>query len=382
MTAADVLASLGLVDHHCHGVVTRDLDRSEFEALISEGGAAADGLTNFDSPVGLAIRRHCAPLLDLEPHADPDEYLARRAELGVAEVNRRLIGASGTRDFCVDAGFRSDQLTTPGELAAAAGPGAVAHEVVRLETVAEALANSGVEGGRFAGRYEAALAEAVRVTGAVGVKSIAAYRCGLDITASPPAPATVATAAEHWLDRGPGPTGYRITDRELISALLWFAVDLGLPIQLHVGLGDPDITLGGTDPSVLSSFLRAAPADVPVLFLHCYPFHRSASYLAAVFDQVYLDVGLALNYLGPTRAAALLAEALDLTPFGKMLYSSDAFGVPEFYALGAAVFRRGLAEVLDSRVAAGEWSAADAERVAWMIGAGNAERVYGLARGS
>ena len=34
----------------------------------------------------------------------------------------------------------------------------------------------------------------------------------------------------------------------------------------------------------------------------------------------------------------MLAEALELTPFHKMLYSSDAFGLPELHYLGAAAF--------------------------------------------
>ncbi|HEX2824002.1 MAG TPA: hypothetical protein VHO07_28135, partial [Streptosporangiaceae bacterium] len=38
------------------------------------------------------------------------------------------------------------------------------------------------------------------------------------------------------------------------------------------------------------------------------------------------------------RAPALLAEALELAPYGKFLYSSDAFGLPELYYLSAALF--------------------------------------------
>jgi len=40
---AAILEGLRLVDHHCHGVVRRDLDRSGFEALISEAAHAASG---------------------------------------------------------------------------------------------------------------------------------------------------------------------------------------------------------------------------------------------------------------------------------------------------------------------------------------------------
>ncbi len=113
------------------------------------------------------------------------------------------------------------------------------------------------------------------------------------------------------------------------------------------------------------------------MLLHCYPFHRQAGYLANVFPHVYMDVGEALNHVG-ARSADVLAEALELTPFGKMLYSSDAFGLAELHYLGALRFRRDLGRVLDGFVADGGWQAADAQRVAGMIGAANARRVYRL----
>jgi len=75
---------------------------------------------------------------------------------------------------------------------------------------------------------------------------------------------------------------------------------------------------------------------------------------------------------------AVLAEAMELTPFHKMLYSSDAFGLPELHYLGAAGFRRDLARVTGAFVADGAWSAADAERVGHLAGAANARRVYRL----
>src|SRR5690348_14085666 len=78
-----LLDGVPLVDHHCHGVVDSVLDRAGFEALATESDRPAPpGCTGFDSQVGFAIRRWCAPVLGLEPHAPPEDYLARRATLG------------------------------------------------------------------------------------------------------------------------------------------------------------------------------------------------------------------------------------------------------------------------------------------------------------
>jgi len=368
------LPLLPLIDHHCHGVVTGVLDRPGFEALISEGGAPPPELTNFDTPVGAAIRRHCAPVLDLPPHAEPGAYLARRAELGAAEVNRRFLASTGTAAFGVDTGFRPDGLTTPAELAALAGDGATGHEVVRLEAVAEAVAAAGVEPDALLGAVGERLAAAV-AGGAIGVKTIAAYRVGLGVDPAPPAAADVTRAAAAWIGAGPGPGGWRLADPLLTRALLGLAVDLGRPIQVHVGFGDPDIRMHRADPSLLTDWLHTH--RVPMMLLHCWPWHRQAAYLAAVHPHVYLDLGLTMTYTA-TRAGALLEEVLELAPFGKLLYSSDAFGAAELYHLGAATFRGALGASLAGRVAAGEWAAADAERVAELVAWGNACRVYGL----
>src|SRR6185295_13031443 len=116
---------------------------------------------------------------------------------------------------------------------------------------------------------------------------------------------------------------------------------------------------------------------VPVMLLHCYPFHREAGYLAHAFPHVYVDVGLAVNHVG-ARAPAVVAESLELAPFHKVLYSSDAFGPAELHYLGALLFRQAFAAVTGEWVREGRWSAADATRVGELVGSGNARRVYRL----
>ncbi|MFR0355867.1 amidohydrolase family protein [Streptomyces sediminimaris] len=364
----EALDALELVDHHCHGLVTAGLSRERFEELITEGGSWP-GISTFDSPVGVAVRRHCAPLLDLPRHAPPDAYLARRAELGADEVHRRFLTASATGVFCVDTGCAPDRPTTPAQLAETAG--GTAYEVVRLENTAEAVAARGVEADEYGDAFRAAALEAVGRPGVVEVKSVAAYRTGFDLDPARPSRAEVTRAARRWLARGG-----RLDDPVLVRHLLWTAVDLGLPLQLHTGFGDSDIRMHRVDPTHLTDWLHLTGGAIPVLLLHCWPYQRQAAYLAAVFEHVYLDVGLTLHHVGPARARAVLAEALEITPFRKLLYSSDAYGVAEFYWLGALAFRHGLAALLQDRVDADELSLPDALRIAQWAGAHNASRVY------
>ncbi|MFD5335520.1 amidohydrolase family protein [Streptomyces hawaiiensis] len=366
----EALDSVRLVDHHCHGTVTADLGREAFESLITEG-EAWPGVSPFDSPVGVAVRRHCAPLLGLPRHAPAGEYLARRSDLGWREVQRRFLRAAGTDVFCVDTGYAPDRLTTPREIAEAAG--GTSYEVVRLEGVAEAVRAAGLEPDAYADAFRTAALDAVRRPGVVAVKSVAAYRTGFGLDPARPSDAAVTEAARRWLVRGG-----RLDDPVLVRHLLWTAVDLGLPLQLHTGFGDNDIRLHRVDPARLTDWLHLTAGTIPVLLLHCWPYQRQAAYLAAVFERVYLDVGLTLHYVGPARAGAVLAEALEITPFRKLLYSSDAYGVPEFHHLGALAFRHGLAGLLQERVDADELALPDALRIARWAGRDNALRVYRL----
>ncbi len=113
------------------------------------------------------------------------------------------------------------------------------------------------------------------------------------------------------------------------------------------------------------------------MLLHCYPYEREAGYLAQAFDNVYLDGGLSINYLG-ARAPAFIARLLEMAPFGKILYSSDGFGPAELHYLGARLWRNGIRRVLGGFVDDGEWSEADAIRVVDLIAHHNAARVYHL----
>lgn len=370
------LDRLPLFDHHCHGVIPGDVDRVEFEELISESSRpATPGTTRFDSQVGFQILAHCAPVLDLDPFPTPDEYVARRAELGAPEVNRRFLRGAGITTFGVETGHGADLITTPEQMSRDGD--AAAHEIVRLERVAETVAEDSRAAGLGAADYLEAVERALdaRLTTAIGVKSIAAYRVGLDFDPARPSVSSVTASAAEFLARS-GPL--RLDDAVLVRHLIWLAVDRACVIQLHIGYGDDDVDLHRCNPLLLTGLLRAT-RDTGARFtlLHCYPFHREAGYLADVFPHVYFDVGLAINYTG-SRSESVIAESLELAPFGKILFSTDAWGASELYYLGALLFRRGLARALDHFGELDGWPPAQRSRIAAMIGYDNAARLYGI----
>ncbi|MFC4534781.1 amidohydrolase family protein [Sphaerisporangium dianthi] len=364
-----------LVDHHCHGVRRDELSRAQFELLITEAVTPAPpGTTHFDTPAGTAIRRWCGPVLGLAPHAPAAVYLARRAELGAREANTRLLRAAGVVAFLVEGGHGGGESLSAAEMGRLGG--AAADEIVRLEGVEQDVAREGLTCVGYLDALEDRLA--ARASRAVGLKTVLAYRCGPDFASSRPSRgAVIAAAARRLAD-----PAALLTDPDLLRHLLWTAVDIarerGLPLQVNAGYGDPGIDLHRADPALMAGLVRALrPAGVPLVLLHCYPYHRQAAYLAGVHPHVYVDVGLAPASTA-AGSAAIIGELLELVPYHKLMFGSGRHGVAETCHLRALYFRRGLTRALAARLAEGEWSAADAARVAHMIGSGNARRVYRL----
>lgn len=370
---ADHLRSIELIDHHVHGAFEKPVDRAGFEAAINEGSTdpVPSFMTQFDSPLGLAIRRWCAPVLGLEPHASADTYWQRRSEIAPDELASRMLRAAGVSRWIVDTGYKGDLIATPERLTELSG--SPSSSILRLERLAEDLLETGTHPDSFPDAFRSTLQNAANDPDTVGTKTIAAYRTSFDIDWSRP---TDAEVVDHARELAARPTPLRLDDPVLIAFGVHEAAEHGLPVQVHVGFGDRDLDLHRTDPMLLLPLLRSM-TPVPVLLLHCYPFQRQAGYLAQAFDHVNFDVGLAINYLA-VRSTALVAEALETAPFAKQLFSSDAFGPPELHLLGSVLWRRAIGMVLGDWIRTGDCTEEDAVRIVDMIGVHNAERVYAL----
>jgi uncharacterized protein len=369
--------TLPLIDHHCHGISPADLDWTRFQALFSESYRPPPRGTNeFQKPLGLAIRAFCAPLLDLEPHTSGEAYVERRLALGAAEVNRCFMQAARLECLIVDTGHRSDAIHSFEETGALAGR--PAHEVVRIEAIIEEVASAGVSASNFAKAFADRLA--ARTADAVGLKSIVAYRSTFAIPQTAPTEGEVTDAVGAWMKSAAAAGRFRVSDPTIIRHGLWIGAEIcrakKLPLQLHVGFGDPDIYMHACDPTHFTGFIAAMEKwDVAITLLHNWPFLKEAQWLSEVFANVYYDAGVILNF-GAAESERILREALQIGKFQKFLFSTDAFGLSELYYLGAFLFRRALASILDGWIADGFCSAKDADEIVALVAHENARRIY------
>src|SRR2546428_361962 len=225
----------------------------------------------------------------------------------------------------VDQGFSSAESFTLHEQQRATG--IPQREIIRLETLAETLVKTANDPREWFAATRAALRAGIE-GGAVGVKSICAYRASLELEPVDTDTLGVAFSALRLRDeRG---QSVRLVGDSLCHALLFEAAQecqqLDVPLQVHCGFGDPDEDLAQTSPLGLRPlFVDPTYRGLRIALLHCYPYHREAAYLCAVFPGVYMDLSLTIPFAGLEGFRAM-RETLGLCPTSKLLYASDAGG--------------------------------------------------------
>jgi hypothetical protein len=373
------LSGIPIVDNHCHSLLRQQPpDDDAFRIHLTE--SYFPEIARDHVPTTIFYRRamvELAALLDCEPA--PDAVHDARRERGVEWLTREIVKRANFKTWLIDTGYGADSTYSLDELRSLA-PVRV-EEIVRLEPLIERLILES-ESERFdtlVDAFRAAISD-LRSRGIVGMKSVIAYRTGLHVTDVTRDDAARAFALVRDAGRRQGTL--RIESKPLLDHLIVIAVEeaarQGVPIQFHTGLGDPDLDLTLVDPAALRLLFSERFRAAPIVLLHTgYPYVRSLAYLAAMFPNVYADMGETILFAAG-EATQIYRELIGLAPASKLLFSTDASLVPELYWIGARVGREALGRVLDEHIADGvldEATAIDwAERMLWR----NSEAVYGL----
>ena len=165
--------------------------------------------------------------------------------------------------------------------------------------------------------------------------------------------------------------------QSLTATALDVAEKQGLPVQFHTGLGDNDLDLRSANPLHLRPWFESTRyKHVPFVLLHAsYPYVRELGYLASLYSNVWMDMGLAIPF-ATIDIPAVWRQALSLTPFSKILFSTDAYSIPEVFWLAARWGRWGLGVVLEEALSLGAFSAAEAIEAAEHILYQNSAQLY------
>lgn len=371
------LDAIPIVDNHCHSLLRQQpADDDAFRIHLTE--STFEAIARDHVPHSLFYQwtiRELATLLECESTADAVH--AARRDRGVDWLTRTIVERANFKTWLIDTGYGADTTYSLDELRAIA-PVRI-EEVLRLEPMIERLILESTTFEAFIEAYRAAIG-GLRDRGIVGMKSVIAYRSGLHVQEVHRSDAETAFTAVQEAGKRAG--RLRLESKPLLDHLVVIAVEeaarQGVPIQFHTGLGDPDLDLTLVDPAALRLLFSERFRAAPIVLLHTgYPYVRSLAYVAAMFPNVYADMGEAILFAAG-EATEVTRELLGLAPASKILFSTDASLVPELYWVGARLGRRALGRVLEEHVADGaidERIALDwAERILWR----NSESVYGL----
>lgn len=370
----EAIEKVGLVDAHAHNIVALDSSFSFINAFTEATGTAALSF----APHSLSFKRNVREIAELYGCENSlkgvEEY---RRSSGLESSSLKCFEAARISAILIDDGLKLDEklgIEWHRSLAPFVG------RILRIETLAEEILDSEIPDGWTLDKFTEAFVTKLKSVAdkIVGLKSIAAYRSGLEINTN-----VARKDAEKGLTevlRDGNPT--RIANKSLIDYIFTMSIEVSLsfdlPMQIHTGFGDKDLDLRLSNPLHLRMLLEDERfSKCRVVLLHAsYPFSKEASYLASVYPQVYLDFGLAIPKLSVQGMISSVKELLELAPIKKVMFSTDGYAFPETYYLGAKKARECLFSVLRDACIDGDLTLAEAIEAAKDIFALNAIKFY------
>jgi uncharacterized protein len=378
------LTDVPVVDNHCHAVeADQAADVPAWRQFFTE--SPDPSMRTHDVAETAFYRRLIRAMSEHFGVAGGEEsVLGARAARTAEELVSSMFRDASIAGVVIDTGYPAPDKAMP---AAAFRSASQARYValLRLEVLFQQLVAEHMSYDDLVSAIRDELTD-VRRSGFAGFKSVAGYRTGLSIERWPAGDARAAFASARKEVERSG--AVRLGYKPLLDTLLHLAFEIAaaqeLPVQFHVGYGDPDADLRKASPLELRNVLEErAYRSMPVVLLHgCWPYVREGAYLAAVYGNAYLDVSYAIPFLSRGEMLAMTRGALAAAPFTKVMYSSDGARVPELHWLAAHDGRRALSVALGELVADGDLDAGEARRAGERILHGNAYELYGFAAGA
>lgn len=347
------LTSISVVDNHCHPVLLdQKMETLRFRACFSEASDPVFAEQHVPNNIYyLWMLRQMALFFGCLSKSDEDEVIEARNALEADTLIEHLYRAARIDTLIFDEAYPQPANCYPPERLGQLGHCRSAR-MLRLETLMQQLVVESDDFDELVTRYNHALLR-LREHGYVALKSIVAYRTGLNITRwSKDQAVSAFQQARESIHDGQ----LRIEHKPLIDYLLHLAflhaAEQELPIQFHTGYGDRDTDMRLGNPLQLREVLEDDEYQgMRVVLLHeSYPYTQLAAYLAAVYPQVYLDLSYTIPFVDRLEMLAFTRQALSVAPASKLMYSSDGINIPEMHWAAAVRGRSIVGQVLDGMI--------------------------------
>ncbi|XP_012082484.2 protein fluG isoform X2 [Jatropha curcas] len=357
-----------LVDAHAHNIVALD---SSFPFINGFSEAAGEALS-FASH-SLSCKRNLKEIAKLYGCENSMQAVEEhRRTSGLENISLKCFNAARISATLIDDGLKLDKKHDI-EWHKSFTP--FVGRILRIERLAEEiLDNERPDGSAWTlDKFIETFVESLRSVAdkVVSLKSIAAYRSGLDINTT----VTTKAAEEGLAEVLHVETYYQ---HKVCLSVRWISCQLGPHWESLDNFGDKDLDLRLSNPLHLRMLLEDERfSKCRIVLLHAsYPFSKEASYLASVYPQVYLDFGLAVPKLSVHGMISSLKELLELAPLNKVMFSTDGYAFPETHYLGARKSREIIFSVLHDACCDGDLTIPEAIEAAQGILAQNAIKLY------
>jgi hypothetical protein len=390
-------SNLSVVDAHCHPYRRQDkLSADEWVNEVSFGGGSAQylragGIAVDDAALAVLQQvkrdtlyfrymvRRLAEYFRVEPTVDAVVEARNKAILaeGYARYAHSLHQAGKIETLIVDDGHPLPPVDLE-RFRAQVGVEVV--PIFRIEVLIQQLLDEDIGWLEFQRAYDDGIASALSEGGYRGLKSIIAYRTGLDIDPrSRSADQGLVALEKIRRARGRGGDAIKNLRDHLFCRALERCIDFAAPLQVHTGMGDWEVHLDACRPALLMELLRyPAYRACKILLVHSgYPYHAEAGYIANVLPNVWCDLSEGLPFAG-NAGARIIAEVLEMAPLSRICYGSDTYGTPEPFYTSALLGKQALAQALQALIDDGFMTGAEAEETAKMILSDNARELYAI----
>lgn len=372
-----------IVDNHCHPFMPeRETDSFEQYWTLAMNTVPARDMRS--TILYRMVMGRLRKLLDLPAGTSDEEIVAKRDS--VYRANRRaylelLCNDSGLDTLLVDVGFPSEEFSGYSvDLATfrTMMPLRAVRAIVRIEPIIYRLFRDSLPYEQLCARYLDELNQEITGRSAVALKSVIAYLTGLGVELVKDDEARKAydkfriDSADHLAEKA-------VRDRLFLMAVD-VAIERGLPLQIHTGVGDsPIIDVRLSDPLLLYPMLSHEHYGLATyVMVHAgYPKVADVGFLANTYPNVWVDLSEMVPFVG-SGIRPRIHEILEMAPTTKIMYGSDGYNIPELFWFAAVQFRDCLANALEQLVEEDYINLDFAKRVAGNVLGDNARRLYRL----
>jgi hypothetical protein len=375
-----------IVDAHCHPFLP-EKESKPFEAYLTLSDISQRKEDLESTMIYRQTIRELARVLRVDRERAVEERQKRIKE-NASDYVQMLFDDAGIEALLVDSGYPFKEYVgyeiDLGDFSEMVGR--EVHEIFRIEAAVYGLLKGQLPFDEAVEDLRTRIGESVK-GGVISLKSIIAYRTGLAVrTWEEP------FVRRSWDEmtrlvrggRNPGDVLSERNDRNkavydnFLMVGIEEAVRLGVPIQIHTGMGDsPSMDLRLSNPALLYDLLQTPKARGAQLVLTHggYPYIEEAGFLVNAYPNVHLDLSQTIPFVSVGLQQRLL-NVLETAPTTKIMYGSDGFNIPEINWIAAIQTRKALKSALEELVKKGELEEDDALGIAEAFLSENARRLY------